>query len=199
MESRRFGVVVRRNGLSCAARFAGIVCILIGTLLANGCAAVVVGAAAAMSNEERRTKVVGFLEELSDSIETSAKKVNSAGAAEKQVGYRSGDGVVLRLDSTSIEPRLVSPGGEVIVKIEYALVGAPDNGVNIEEKRFLRFNGEQLATLNNDVERRDNGTWESALSFRVPNVAEGGSYEVVQELQSSDRTITSSVVFEVRS
>ncbi len=198
MESSWVGVTVRCGMLCHVTKLTSIVCLLAGTMLIGGCAAVVVGATAAMSNEKSRTKVVGFVEELSESIERSIRKTNSAGAAEQQTGYKSGDGVVLRLYSSSIEPRVVDPGGEVVVKIEYALVGTPDDGVNVKERRLLRFNGKQLASLNNDVERRDNGTWESALSFRVPNVAQEGSYEVFQELETSGRSVTSSVVFEVR-
>jgi hypothetical protein len=93
---------------------------------------------------------------------------------------------------------LLIRGDEVVVAVEYALGGAPSNGVEVNESRVLWFNGEQIASLNKDVETRDNGTWESMLSFRVPTVAENGSYEVIQKLSTGDQKVTASVFFEVR-
>lgn len=169
--------------------------------LVTSCAAplIAAGAGAMMGNEENRESVTQFFEDLSESINRSISQTSDAGSTREDLDYQKDSGLILRLNNSDVTPPRVRTGEKVVVSVQYALVGAPNEGINVEEARLLWFKGEQLAKLNEDVERRESGTWESTLSFRVPDVAESGTYEIIQKLRAEEKKVTASVFFEVES
>ena len=88
---------------------------------------------------------------------------------------------------STLRPRKVKRGQEITVSIVYEVACAPDSGVLVKEKMTLWHQGKELTVLTNENASRQNGTWESSITFRIPKSAQFGRYEVRQNMVSSKR------------
>ncbi len=129
------------------------------------------------------------LHELARSITTSARRIAGAGPTARRYRYRKGSGAKVRLQKCVLTPGTVHHGDKVTTVMIYAVLGVPAKGLNIEEKRELRFKGNKISTLQNTSIRRTNGTWKSRLVFKVPQSALKGTYEVRQQISFQGKTL----------
>ena len=79
-------------------------------------------------------------------------------------------------------------GDQVTLTLQYALMGAPPAGVKVTDKSTLLIGGKELTVLKNESSTKENGTWESTLTFAVPESAAPGKYTVLQELSAQGKT-----------
>lgn len=163
----------------------------------GGCAPLIVAGAAGAgyvaTHEEPRGKVEQFFDDLGRSIRQttrritaddrpSARRSSNARPAEDQGGFS------LAMIRSSLAPAKVKPGDSVTLTLQYRVSGAPDQGVGIREKSTLFKDGKELTVLREGTADRENGTWESTLTFAVPASARSGKYAVILQVSGQGKS-----------
>ncbi len=101
-----------------------------------------------------------------------------------QYGYQSSQGIVLRMEETSVEPQTVSPGGTVQLKMTYAvLTPAESTEVSVIEKREIHHEGKLVGNPEVTVSRKG-GTYTSGIPLTLPSDAKKGLYVVTNSVQT---------------
>jgi hypothetical protein len=126
------------------------------------------------------------------------RQLRNAQQTYQDYNYKSDDGFKLDMRGASVSPQTVAPGQTVTTKLEYATMGS-GNGVNVEQRRVLKKDNEQLVELEREVINRTDGTWESELEFGVPKNATPGTYVVAHGLKAGDSAYERNMEFDVRS
>ena len=157
-------------------------------LLATGCTPTL---------NEPIQKVDKFFQDLGYSINQTTRKITGEQPpTEKQRNYDAQNKPVFTIQKFSVTPAKVNKGENVKLTLQYVIMGAPAEGLKVKEKNTLATDGKQLTVLKDESTLRENGTWESVLTFAVPESAKSGEYIVRQELsahglfRSSRRTFT---------
>ncbi len=109
-----------------------------------------------------------------------ATRTNTAGNDE--------DSPELSIASFTVSPHKVRKGGQVTVKVRYIVRGARKDGLTITESKHLLYNNQTTASLDSKKVKRENGTWESTTSFKVPRSAKTGKYKIKQSIIVDDGT-----------
>jgi hypothetical protein len=136
-----------------------------------------------MTHRESKAKVDKFFSDLERSIRKTSRRIYSEERTKKKFTSEQGDGeMVLKIDKESVSPAKVVRGERVKVTIQYAVMGAAETGVEVQERRALVFGSKELTLLSEESATRSNGTWENTLTFAVPSSAEPGTYTVTQEI-----------------
>ena len=124
------------------------------------------------------------------------KKTRSETA--NQYGYRSTQGIMLRMEEASVTPQTVSQGGTVEMKMTYAvLTPADDTEVSVTEKREIRHDGDLVGNPEVTVTRKG-GTYSSSIPLTLPASAKKGLYVVTNTVQSGSVSEKLESAFTVR-
>ncbi len=136
----------------------------------TGCAAALVAGAAGAGyltvDEEAAGSLGDFFSRMVSGTEKTRKALN----------YRDSQGLVVRLLDQSVRPKRVQPGKPISVTVEYALMGAPKQGVGLHLRQSLWFKKKLLGVVFNRSFKRADGTWEDSFKITVPEAAEPGGY-----------------------
>ena len=113
-------------------------------------------------------------------------------------GYDSNAGILVRIETTSINPDRVYPGDRVDLKATYALL-APrsDTQIAITESREIRFNGELVGKPEISIAHIP-GTYESNVPLFLANNAKRGTYQVITTIRTQDSSDARETSFTVR-
>lgn len=126
-----------------------------------------------------------------------ARKVREAEATAQYYQYQPAQGVRVYSEESTVAPNRVTKGNTVKASMEYAVLGAPADGITVVEKRVLRKDGEVLAELENTSVTRTNGTWVSTMDIAVNEDVQPGNYEIAQTLETPEGTFAKSSTFTV--
>ena len=126
-----------------------------------------------------------------------ARKVREEAATAQYYQYQPAQGVRVYTEDSTVAPNRVTQGNTVKASMEYAVLGAPESGITVVEKRVLKKDGEVLAELDKESVSRTNGTWVSAMDISVGNEVKPGDYEISQTLETPEGQFTKSSMFTV--
>ena len=132
--------------------------------------------------------VDNFFQNIGRSIQRTTRKITSEQPTRKQTRYQSHNTLVCTIQKASIAPDAVIKGKQVTVTLQYVIKGAPTAGLKVTEKCILFADGKKLTVLKNESTTKENGTWESTMTFAVPDSATPGIYTVLQELSVQGKT-----------
>ncbi len=91
----------------------------------------------------------------------------------------------LRFLSIDIQPKIVAPNKTVKVAVVYELKGVDEEGLKVTERKSLKFDGNEIALLENKQVRRTEGKWIIDTTFLIPASATFGEYEILQVVFSN--------------
>lgn len=91
----------------------------------------------------------------------------------------------LRFLSIDIQPKIITPNETVKVAVVYQLKGVADEGLTVTERKSLKFDGKEIALLENKQVRRTAGRWIVETTFLIPASAALGEYEILQVVFSN--------------
>lgn len=129
--------------------------------------------------------------------DVKARKAKDAQATAAEYNYQPSQGEVLRLENARALPSAVNVGQMVQGTMQYALLGAPQNGVAVTETRQLRRGNDILAESSQTV-TRTSGTWVSTQDFELPRTAAPGEYQMVQTTQTPTSRVSGTATFVVQ-
>ncbi len=126
------------------------------------------------------------------SIET--KQVYNQQDTKKLYANSAKQDTVVKVHEESIEPtKTFKAGDNVTARVTYILIDSKHSKVPVHEKKTLWYNGKQEAVFEDTVIQRENGTWESLITFQLPEDAQKGTYLIRQDISiDSDKTKDSS-------
>lgn len=110
------------------------------------------------------------------------KKIGTADFARRALNYKEGSGLAVEINSFSVSPAEVKRGEAVTINVEYAIAGADDKGIDVNERKDLWYDNREIAQLGSVKFTRENGIWESKTSFKVPDTAQVGKYKIKQSI-----------------
>lgn len=151
-------------------------------LLLEGCVPLIftagAGAGYVASKPKHRHKVENFFDDLGRSIKQTTRRLSRPGTSRRQVPStsRTQNGFALKILKSSLTPAKVHPGEKVRAVLQYSILGAPSQGVALQERSSLIHAGKVLAVLKEENSTKENGEWEDTLSFNVPRSAKPGKY-----------------------
>jgi gas vesicle protein len=114
-----------------------------------------------------------------------------------QYNYSPDQGVKIVGENAAANPNVIRPGGKVTTFVQYAVLGAPPNGIQIRETRTLRQNGQVIKQISSQDFMRTDGTWESTQEISFPNNVPPGTYEVAQTISAPNTQFQQNVVFNI--
>jgi gas vesicle protein len=126
-----------------------------------------------------------------------AHQVRDAQQTAAQYNYAPAQGVKIVGESGSCNPVTIHPGQAVNTSVQYAVMGAPQNGITITETRTLRQNGQVIKQVSSQDFMRTDGTWESSQQISFPSNAPAGTYEVCQTVSAQGAQFQQNVVFNI--
>ena len=147
--------------------------------------------------KEPMRKVDKFFQDLGKSIKQTTKKIRGEQPTGKQINYEPQNGLVLKIQKSSITPTKVKKDEQVTLTLQYVIMGAPAAGIKVTEKSTLLSDGKELTILKDESTTKENGTWENTLTFAVPDSAKPGKYTIIQELSAQGLTRSSPRSFTV--
>jgi len=172
------------------------------TLLLTGCAPLIftagAGAGYVATQEEPRSKVGAFFDDLGRSIQQTTRKLTGAKPTRKQSPAANSGGLVLTVKNASVVPTKVTIGDQVKLTLQYVISGAPAKGLKVREKTSLTSSGQELTVLKEETVVKENGTWENTLTFAIPSSAKPGTYTVTQQISAQGKTRSSRRSFTVQ-
>ena len=103
---------------------------------------------------------------------------------EKKYNYQPSQGLVIKLESASVEPSSVLPGKQVDIIATYAVMTPkPGSEISLTEIREIWFNNELVGKPEVQVSRQG-GTYTSKVPMILPANAKKGTYKVMITIQS---------------
>jgi outer membrane lipoprotein SlyB len=161
------------GGLGGAAVGAGI-----GALATGGdTTAVLAGAAAGAVAGWAAVKLVQY----------HSEQTRSASEEAKALGYRSSDGMVVKIRGATVSPSSARPGDNLNLSMNYAVL-APQgtSSVPVSETWTLEKDGEKLASVPPKQESRAPGGWHTQAGIDIPRNASKGTYVVKNRVEAGD-------------
>ncbi len=161
------------GGLGGAALGAGI-----GALATGGdTTAVLAGAAAGAVAGWAAVKLVQY----------HSEQTRSASEEAKALGYRSSDGMVVKIRGATVSPSSARPGDNINLSMNYAVL-APQgtSSVPVSETWTLEKDGEKLASVPPKQVSRAPGGWHTQAGIDVPRNAGKGTYVVKNRVEAGD-------------
>lgn len=125
------------------------------------------------------------------------KKIGDEKFAKKSMDYAEGSGLAVEIISFSVSPAKVKKGEAVTINVEYAIAGADEKGIHINERKDLWYSNTEIAQLGSIKFTRENGIWESKTSFKVPDTAQAGNYKIKQSINGDGINLQSVGYFKV--
>jgi outer membrane lipoprotein SlyB len=112
-----------------------------------------------------------------------AKQVKTREQATADLNYRPEQGLVTRLDGTSVIPQQVRPGDQVMLQTQYVILAPPQSGpVKVKETRTIFFNNQLVKQFEKETVL-EFGTHNLQQVITLPNTAAEGPYTVVTTVQ----------------
>jgi outer membrane lipoprotein SlyB len=128
---------------------------------------------------------------------TEAKKQDQD-ATNRQYGYRTNQGTVVRIEEVQAEPARVAPGGTVNLAVEYALMTPRANQeVTVAERWNITSKGQTMGNPVHTV-RHTGGTWGGSLPITLPRSTAPGTYRAVVTIEADGRSDSRETTFTVR-
>lgn len=104
--------------------------------------------------------------------------------------YDPAQGESLKFEGAENLPNVVRPGEMFESNVTYALMGTRDQGVEVSESRTLMRGDRVIADLATNTYIRDDGTYVSNQSFRLPNNQAPGEYTIVTKVRTAKSAIS---------
>src|SRR5262245_18253513 len=161
------------GGLGGAALGAGI-----GALATHGdTTAILAGAAAGAVAGWATVKLVQY----------HSEQTRSASEEAKALGYRSTDGMVVKIRGATVSPSSARAGDNLNLSMNYAVL-APEgtSSVPVSETWTLEKDGEKLASVPPKQESRAPGGWQTQAGINVPKNAGKGTYVVKNRVEAGN-------------
>jgi hypothetical protein len=172
------------------------------TLLLTGCAPLIftagAGAGFVATQEEPRSKVGDFFDDLGRSIKQTTRKITGTKPPRTPTTAGAAGGLVLAIKNSRVAPTKVAPGDQVQLTLRYVILGAPEKGIKLREKNTLTMGGQELSVLKDETDDKENGTWENTLTFAIPDSAKPGKYTITQQISARGQTRSSRRSFTVK-
>jgi len=124
-----------------------------------------------------------------DVRKSRAERVVTPEQTAQTYNYQPSSGQSMVFEDSGVDPAVARPGEFVTVRMQYALLGAP-NGVTITERRNILKNDQVISQISSEDHERNDGTWVSTQEFRVPSSWGPGEYTIEQIVSSSRHTVT---------
>jgi len=170
-------------------------------LLLTGCAPLIftagAGAGYVATQEEPRSKVGNFFDELGKSIKQTTRKITGTPPPRTPATAAATGRLVLRIKDATVAPTKVKQGDQVTLTLRYVVSGAPEKGIKLREKNTLVMDGQELTVLKDETVDKENGTWENTLTFAIPDSAKPGKYTITQQISAQGQTRSSRRSFSV--
>lgn len=131
-------------------------------------------------------------------IESRTQKVQTAEQTKESVPAYQRRDPLLQVKQKTIEPsQQIQVGQNVTVKVTYVVFDEQNPRHQVRESKSIWHNGELVKVLGDTEEVRDNGTYESLVSFRLPQKMEKGDYEVRHNISTKTLATNSTMQFSV--
>ncbi|TLM68863.1 MAG: hypothetical protein FDZ69_01275 [Deltaproteobacteria bacterium] len=112
--------------------------------------------------------------------------------------YQGTAGVSIRIESATVSPGAISPGGKVDLLCTYAVMAPQANSqVSLTEIREIRLNNE-LVGKPEVTSTRTPGTYNSNVPLFLPADAKRGTYKVITTIRSESSSDSRETSFTVR-
>lgn len=122
----------------------------------------------------------------------------SRAETDRKYNYQPSQGVTLRLEGASVEPRVARPGDQVRLLATYAVMTpSPADKVVVRETREIKFGNELVGKPEVKV-TRGGGTYTSKVPLILPQDAKAGKYRVYTTIELANSSDTRETTFEVR-
>jgi hypothetical protein len=108
--------------------------------------------------------------------EYRARKTREGPEAAAAYKYTPQQGIVAKVEKTEAAPATVRPGEQIVLHTDYTIL-APSGAVKVKEVRTLLFNGQELGTVEREVDRTP-GTYTTEQPLALPADAVEGTYVV---------------------
>jgi len=171
-------------------------------LFLHGCAPLVftagAGAGYVATQEEPRSKIEVFFDDLGRSIRQTTRRITGGASGRRPSAPAPSGGFALKIQRSTLAPTEVRTGEQVTLTLQYLITGAPDKGVKIRERSSLSSGGKELTVLKDESSDKENGIWENTLSFTVPESAQPGKYVVTLQISAQGQTRSTRRSFSVR-
>jgi uncharacterized protein YcfJ len=127
-----------------------------------------------------------------DVRESRAERVVTAEQTAETYSYQPSAGQSMVFEDASVQPAVARRGEFVELRMQYALLGAPE-GITITERRIVLKNDKVISQISGEEHVRNDGTWVSTQEFRVPDSWGPGEYEIEQSVSSTRLTVSGRV------
>lgn len=180
-----------QNGGSNPAMGSGIGAIggaILGQVLGKSTEATIIGGALGA--------VIGYAVALQ--IDSQTNKVYDAQQTKAMVPVDKREEPVLQIQAKSIAPsEQIQVGENVTVKVTYILFDENMDRIPVREKKSIWHNGKLVKVIGDTEEVRENGTYESLVSFKLPGEIEKGDYEVRHDINTNSLSTNSTTHFTI--
>ena len=140
--------------------------------------------------------VIGYA--VSMQIKSQTNKVHDAQQTRAMVPVDKRQDPVLEIRDKSITPSpQIEVGENVTVKVTYILFDENKDKMPVREKKSIWHNGKLVKVLGDAEEDRENGTYESLVSFKLPEEIEKGDYEVHHDITTNSLSTNSTTHFTI--
>jgi hypothetical protein len=103
-------------------------------------------------------------------------RLRSSQDAARVYNYRAQQGIVIKIERTSVSPSALRAGEQVVMEAQYTLLIPPDSGqVKIREIWIIRFASSELGRMEKDS-LLGSGTYTSQQKLKLPEDAPTGNY-----------------------
>ncbi len=131
-------------------------------------------------------------------VQSTTKQVKTAAQTKSGISKANQNKPVLAVSEKSLLPsQRVKPGEKMTVTVTYIVYDNYTRKKPVREVKSIWHNGEQIKVLGDKEEMRDNGTYESLLSFKLPEQVEKGQYEIRHTIKTPSKVTNSIVPFTV--
>jgi hypothetical protein len=125
-------------------------------------------------------------------------KDKSAEQTVEAYDYTPDQGLEVVLAGVEAEPQIVAAGGDVILKVTYALMlPDADRVVQVRETRVVTLGGVEVARVAKDADR-NSGTYSSEVQIALPLDAAPGTYTLTVTVTVLGESYAQSVTFTVQ-
>ncbi len=131
-------------------------------------------------------------------VDSQTNQVQGAGETRAMVDSAKRNEPVLEVRQKTLAPTdHVKPGESLTVKVTYIVFDERLTAQPVKETKSIWHNGEMVKVLGESEVVRENGTYESLVSFKLPGEIEKGTYEVRHNINTNTLAINSTVQFTV--
>lgn len=110
-------------------------------------------------------------------------RLRSSQDAARAYSYRPQQGIVVKIERTSVSPSALKAGEQVVMQAQYTLLTPPNTGqVKIREIWIIRFASSELGRMEKDS-LLGAGTYTSQQKLKLPDEAPAGNYLLTTRIE----------------